>query len=258
MRRSGQAALSLAALAIALLFCRAAWAQQTVPPGSDERDRGIQLYQTGDSAGAIEALRDAVQKNKSDSAAWHYLGLALVNEGKKEDARRAFEKAAIIRLHSLGGIPPGDNSQALSQPWKRAAESYQLAIESVEQYLKITPAATDDWKSQLDALRFFHDYLSGLRHDEIILPTREATTKVRILSKPEPDFSRTRASGNCVLRAVFISSGRVDYVTVVRPVEPQFDLACIEAAKRIKFAPAVKDGNPVATILLIEYNRAFY
>jgi tetratricopeptide (TPR) repeat protein len=242
--------MSLAALAIALLFCQPALAQQTVPPGSDERDRGIQLYQAGDVAGAIEALREAVQKNKSDSAAWHYLGLALVSHGKKDDARRAFEKAALIRLQSLAGIPPGDK--------KRAAESYQLAIESFEQYLKITPAATDDWKSQLEALRFFHEYLSGLRHDEIIVPPREATTKIRILSKPEPDFSRTRALGTCALRAVFTSKGTVDYALVIRPVEPQFDLACIEAAKSIKFAPAIKDGSPVATILLIEYNRQSY
>jgi tetratricopeptide (TPR) repeat protein len=256
MRRSRHAVLSLAiALATSLLFCLTALAQQTVPSGADDRDRGIQLYQLGDAAGAIEALRAAVQTNKSDSAAWHYLGLALASEGKKDDARRAFEKASIIRLSSLVSIPP---LQASSEPRERAAESYQRAIDSVEQYLKITPAATDDWKSQLDALRFFHDYLSGLRNDEIIVPAKEATTKIRILDKPAPDFSRTRASGNCILRAVFTSSGRVDYVLVIRSVEPQFDLACIEAAKRIKFAPATKDGSPVATILQIEYNRQFF
>jgi tetratricopeptide (TPR) repeat protein len=77
---------------------------------SDDRDRGIQLYKQGDAAGAIELLRQAVKLHKEDISAWHYLGLAFAQTGKKGDALKAHEKAAkfgddllVSRLDSNSG-----------------------------------------------------------------------------------------------------------------------------------------------------------
>jgi len=114
-----------------------------------------------------------------------------------------------------------------------------------------------DWRSQLEALRFYRDYYAGARSDETIVTTKETNTRLRILSKPPPAFSRTTASGNSVLRAVFSADGSVKHVLVLKRVAPDFDLACIEAACKIKFTPAIKDGHPVSMILQLEYNRYF-
>ncbi|HEV2707335.1 MAG TPA: energy transducer TonB [Pyrinomonadaceae bacterium] len=65
----------------------------TVAPGSAERERGMALYQRGDAAGAVAALRDAVKANERDAVAWYYLGLALRSTGVRTEARTAFEKA---------------------------------------------------------------------------------------------------------------------------------------------------------------------
>jgi tetratricopeptide (TPR) repeat protein len=220
---------------------------------SSERDRGIRLYEQGDTTGAIEALRDAVKKNKADADAWHYLGLSLLHKGDKDEARKAFEKAATIRLSDMARASPiSNNSEA------KAAEKYQLVIDSFEKYLEVTPKPTADWIDELEALRFYHDYSSGLRNEETIVSAKEATIRLHILAKPAPDFSGTRASGTSVLRALFASDGTVKHVLVVRRVEPRFDQACIEAARRVKFEPAIKDGHPVAMILLLEYNRQFF
>src|ERR1700730_12176297 len=78
-------AFSLLALAVVTFFSPYARSQQAT--ASDDRDRGIQLYQKGDNKGAIEALRAATGKDKDDGDAWHYLGLALLAEGNKDEAR---------------------------------------------------------------------------------------------------------------------------------------------------------------------------
>jgi tetratricopeptide (TPR) repeat protein len=239
------------------LFAANSTAQQPERTFLENRDRGIQLYQKGDHQGAIEALRSATSKNKDDGDAWHYLGLALLAEGKKDEARKAFETAATIRLNNLIPFPP---LRALNDPRSgsedtKRRERYQAAFESTEQYLALTPRADDEARRQLEALRFYRDYYAGTRTDETIVTTKEATIRLRILSKPPPDFSGITTSGNSVLRAVFSADGTVKRVLMLKRVAPDFDQRCIEAARKIKFTPAIKDGHAVSMILQLEYNR---
>lgn len=74
-----------------------ALAQQSSEASSAERARGIQLYQQGDTDGALKELRAAVKQKKDDSEAWHYLGLAYSRKDKLRDARKAFEEAVKLR-----------------------------------------------------------------------------------------------------------------------------------------------------------------
>jgi Flp pilus assembly protein TadD len=62
-------------------------AQQVAPQVSAEREQGIKLFQQGDTAGAIKALRVATKESKEDSAAWHYLGVSLNRTGDLKGAR---------------------------------------------------------------------------------------------------------------------------------------------------------------------------
>lgn len=235
-----------------------AFAQQ--PPGSaaEDRERGIKLYQLGDATAAIEALREAVKKTKDDGDAWHYLGLAVLLKGDKAEARKSFEKAATIRLNDLAANWPAliVSAEKPNASGLKTGDRYKAVIDSFERYLEVTPNATD-WKAQLESLRFYYDYYNGTRNDEMIISTKQATSRLRILKKQEPDFSGTRASGTSVLRAVFASDGTVKHILVLRRVAPDFDLACIEAARLIEFTPAIKDGHAVSMILQLEYNRYF-
>ena len=250
-------AFSLLALAVATFFSPYARSQQVIV--SEDRERGIQLYQKGDTRGAIEALRAATSKNKDDGDAWHYLGLALLTTGNKDEARKAFERAATIRLNDLITISPLPllKNPAPGSEGLKPRDRYQAALESSEQYLALTPRPTDDWRFQLEALRFYRDYYAGARSDETIVTTKETNTRLRISSKPPPDFSGISASGTSVLRAVFSADGTIKHVLVLKRVSFDFDLRCLEAARKIKFTPAIKDGHPVSMILQLEYNRYF-
>jgi TonB family protein len=78
----------------------------------------------------------------------------------------------------------------------------------------------------------------------------EVTSKARVLEKPEPTYtavaSRNQITGTVVLRAVFSSGGTVTNIHAVSSLPDGLTEQAIEAAKRIRFVPATKDGHPVS------------
>jgi len=85
---------------------------------------------------------------------------------------------------------------------------------------------------------------------------KEVDVKARILDSPPPDLSTdasNRAAGIVILRVVFAKTGRVENITVIRGLPNGLTEKCIEAAKKIRFKPAMKDGQPVSIWMQLEY-----
>lgn len=82
--------------------------------------------------------------------------------------------------------------------------------------------------------------------------------KVRLLEKPEPSYTdEARAkgiAGTVILKVVFTSRGTVENIRVVRELPYGLTERAIEAAKKIKFVPARKDGHAVSMWMQLEYN----
>lgn len=95
---------------------------------------------------------------------------------------------------------------------------------------------------------------------ETVLPARDVDVKARILTKPMPSFPESarekRISGTVMLKVVLTSRGTVDNIQVVQSV-PGLTEHAIEAARRIKFMPAMKDGKYVSTTLQLEYSVSY-
>lgn len=91
---------------------------------------------------------------------------------------------------------------------------------------------------------------------------REVTTKVRLAMKPEPryteDARRNTIMGTVVLKSVFTSAGSVTNIRTVSGLPYGLTEKAIEAARRIKFIPAVKDGKHVSMWMQLEYNFNLY
>ena len=87
---------------------------------------------------------------------------------------------------------------------------------------------------------------------------KEVDVKPRILAKPEPSYTvkarDDRTAGTVILRVVFAKTGRVENIRVVQGLPNGLTEQAIEAAKRIKFIPATKDGLPVSMWMQLEYN----
>ncbi len=91
---------------------------------------------------------------------------------------------------------------------------------------------------------------------------KDVTSKARILSKPEPQYTedarKNQVTGTVVLRAVFSSNGQVTSIRAVSGLPYGLTERAIAAARMIKFTPATKDGHNVSMHFQLEYNFNLY
>ena len=91
---------------------------------------------------------------------------------------------------------------------------------------------------------------SGAEH---IYGPKDHVKPPRVLLSPDPKYPKgTRKEGTVVLWLVVGSDGLTHDVKVQRSLSPDLDGAAIEAVKNWKFAPATKDGKPVAVQINVE------
>lgn len=95
-----------------------------------------------------------------------------------------------------------------------------------------------------------------------IYKSSDVTSRARVLSKPEPQYTeaarKNQITGTVVIRAVFSSSGQVTNISTLRGLPDGLTEKAIAAAKQIKFVPAQKDGRPVSMWMQLEYNFNLY
>lgn len=81
------------------------------------------------------------------------------------------------------------------------------------------------------------------------------TSPVEILAKPNPAYTdearRLGIEGEVVLRVLFAASGRVEVLSLVRGLGHGLDERAAEAARRIRFRPALEQGRPVDFAALV-------
>jgi TonB family protein len=91
---------------------------------------------------------------------------------------------------------------------------------------------------------------------------KQVTRKATIIWRPPPIYTeearQNQVNGTVVLRAVFSSSGYVTNIKVVSGLADGLTERAIEAARSIRFFPAVKDGKFVSQYIQIEYNFNLY
>jgi protein TonB len=97
---------------------------------------------------------------------------------------------------------------------------------------------------------------------ERIYGSREVDERVRILKKPLPSYTREArrrgTRGLVVLRVVLASDETVKHIQVKTGLPDGLSENAIDAARRIKFKPALKDGKPVSVRVLLEYRFSIY
>jgi TonB family protein len=95
-----------------------------------------------------------------------------------------------------------------------------------------------------------------------IFSPKEVSSKARVLSKPEPQYTeearKNQITGTVVLRAVFTSGGQVTNIKSVTGLPFGLTEKAIAAARQIKFSPAMKDGHAVSMYIQLEYSFNLY
>jgi len=84
----------------------------------------------------------------------------------------------------------------------------------------------------------------------------------RALDTPDPEYTeearRAKYQGTCILWLVVGSDGKPREIKVARPLGMGLDQKAMEAVRKWRFAPAMKDGQPVAVQINVEVSFRLY
>jgi len=91
---------------------------------------------------------------------------------------------------------------------------------------------------------------------------KEVDRRPFIAFKPEPTYTeearQNALTGSVILKAIFTADGAVTNIKVASGLPYGLEENAIEATKKIKFIPAMKDGKLVSTWMQLEFNFNLY
>ena len=91
---------------------------------------------------------------------------------------------------------------------------------------------------------------------------KQAERTTIVIMKPEPMYTEEARNkgitGTVVLKVAFFSDGSVGKISTIADLPYGLTEKAIEAARKIKFIPAVKDGRFVSMWMQLEYNFNLY
>lgn len=178
---------------------------------------------------------------------------------------------AVMEVYTSAYTGRAEKYRALDQPVpslspeERAAMGKMLteAAESLEKYLKLSPASpnAEHLREQSETLRWHADAV-GKSDAPPVYTSGEVTTRAQITLKPEPLYTEQARnngiSGTVRLRMLLSFDGRIRHIRVVKGLGGGLTEMAVNAARRMKFTPATKDGRPVSQFVTIEYNFHIY
>ncbi|MCA1818121.1 MAG: energy transducer TonB, partial [Acidobacteria bacterium] len=185
-----------------------------------------------------------------------------------------------LKIESLLGIGGNSLATALDETpdvrevlLNKTKERMDEAQETLERFVKLNPHGDGknsplseevaSLREQIETVRVYSRSDGASRFAEGEPYTaKEVTTKVIFISRPEPLYTerarQDQVTGAVRLRMVLAADGTVKYIFAVRRLPDGLTESAINAAHRIKFIPAVKDGHPVSQFVTIEYNFNIY
>ena len=93
-------------------------------------------------------------------------------------------------------------------------------------------------------------------------PLEAGDRRAQIVYKPEPGYTeearRKHVSGNIILRAVLSADGTVTDIEPTKWLPNGLTERAIRVARRMRFFPAKKNGQPVEQRVILEYNFSIY
>ncbi len=192
-----------------------------------------------------------------------WLPLERLEEFSVEDEEQRL--ANIERIIAETASEPGQTLPALSAQERAAiTDSLKEAAASLETYLKLFPNApgAEQLREQVETLRLHSSSISESGDTPIIYKADAVTTKAQIISRPEPLYTeeaRQRGiKGTVRLRMVCSFDGKVRHILVMQGLGGGLTEMAMNAARQMRFTPAMQGGRPVSQFITIEYNFNIY
>lgn len=210
---------------------------------------GLVHLRQNEPAKALAAADAALKLNPN------FAGALLL---KVEAAKESYAAAYADRAEQYRKLK--DAAPEMS-PEERAAVTNLLkeATASLEKYLALYPASPNAarLREEAETLRVHSESLNG-SGQPLVYTLDRVTTKAQITSKPEPLYTEqarwSGITGTVRLRMLLSFDGKVRHILVLNALKGGLTETAVEAARKIKFTPATKDGRPVSQFVSIEYH----
>lgn len=224
---------------------------------------GRLALEKGDYQKAIASFQIYAQKKPKEFDAHYYLGLSQRGAKQYSEAIAALQRAGKLKDHpplaqfELGKtwVEMRDYKAAVKQhKWllkKDQHLAYELRrlfpAEVIKEY-RLPPLPAEQNQADLAAAGPVLPMSAELR----------PTTLYREAARYTQQARDNKVQGTVVLNLVFSKEGKIITVRVVRGLPDGLTESAIEAARKIRFKPALKDGQPVSVRGNVEFNFSLY
>lgn len=222
-----------------------------------------QASQAGDHQQAVTILKAYLEKKPKSFDGYFLLGLSHRRLKQNDEAIAALEKA--VQLKSKSVLAQFELGQAyidaknyegairqyrwLEKKDKRLATEFRLNIpaEVAKQY-QLPPSLLEASQADIEAAKPILGMELGLRPQILYRERARYTDEARA----------NKIDGTVVLRVIYSKQGKLIVLGVVRGLPYGLTENAIEAARKIRFNPAMKDGQPVSVIGNVEFTFSIY
>ena len=241
----------------------------------------VVLLRSGDDLGAMQVAMEAVKHGQRNFEAHYLLAAISYRVGRFAQALEGAETTLKLKpdfpaaLYLKGQALLGLSDQAQTNAHNETPELRSMlaeksdarfaeAVQTLEAFMRLAPDAPEvpQLREELKQMRLFRDALDPSNPNRMIFAAREVTTRAIIQSKAEPLYTerarQNQVTGTVRLRLVLGADGKVQHIYPTRRLPDGLTEAAIQAARKIRFIPAMKDGRFVSQFVTIEYNFNIY
>jgi TonB family protein len=170
------------------------------------------------------------------------------------------------RSYAAGKKSGSGQEGSLFQDDEERYEHYKLMAEaaaSLESYLKFNQdtVINEFWREQLDAMRFYIEWAGKKGTDPHVLSGNKnlkPTIKYVDRAKYTDEARQAGVKGKAILRVEFAADGQLKHVLVLQGLSHGLTQEVVRAARKMKFIPAMKDGQAISVISNIEFDFSLY
>jgi TonB family protein len=146
--------------------------------------------------------------------------------------------------------------ERLTRWQKELADSFAQAGATVDEILKLNPPDEANWRELKETMWLYSQPVSPPAN-RTVFGSSEVQKKARLLDPPAATYTdearAAKASGEVRLRLVLAADGTVKNIFPMKPLPHGLTEAAINAARQIKFTPAVRNGQPVSQFETLSY-----
>lgn len=162
----------------------------------------------------------------------------------------------LFRFGPAKKVFPPDPRERLRRWQDELADSFAQAGTTVDEILKLHPPDEDHWRELRETLQLYSQPVSP-PESRTVFGSGEVQKRARMLDAPAaayPDEARAaKAGGEVRLRLVLAADGTVKNIFPMKTLPYGLTDAAMNAARQIKFKPAIRDGRPVSQFSTLSY-----